>query len=108
MPLPSPSEQLGWPCWFYPPETTEEDPAAHGRIFQRAEDVPEGWAVNWRQHGANLEREPPAAPEAKTSRLDLFRELKVRDIPHGATLSTAALQALLDEALEAERLDASV
>lgn len=106
--IPHPSENTSWPSWFYPPGTDEADPAEAGMIFARAEDVPAGWAANWRDHGVNLEREPPAAPVQKMSRLDLFRELKIRDIPCGATLGSAALQKLYDDALAAEALDESV
>lgn len=106
--IPHPSENTQWPSWFYPPGTRDEDPAATGLIFDCAADVPEGWAQNWRLHGVSLEREPPPAPVQRLSRLDLFRELKIRDIPCGATLGTAALQKLYDEALAAEALDESV
>lgn len=106
--IPHPSENTAWPAWFFPPETNPEDPASDGRVFTCAEDVPEGWAFDWRAHGVSLDREPPAAPVQRLSRLDLFRELKIRDIPCGATLGTAALQKLYDEALAAEALDESV
>jgi hypothetical protein len=106
--IPHPSENLHWPAWFYPPDTREEDPTAHGRVFHKADDVPEGWAHDWRAHGVNLHREPPPPPDAGLTRTELKYELTKRDIPYSPTAAKAALQALLDEALEDELQEADV
>lgn len=106
--IPHPSENPHWPAWFYPPETDPADPAAHGRIFQRAEDVPEGWAHHWEQHGANLNREPPPPTEITLTRSELRAALAKRDIAFSPTAGRAELNKLLQDALEAERLDESV
>ena len=106
--IPHPSEHHSWPSWFYPPETDPEDPAAHGRVFHKPEDVPEGWAADWRAHGVNLSREPPAAPEIALTRSELRAELTKRDIEFKPTDAKAELQRLLDEAIEADELEAAV
>jgi len=106
--IPHPSENAHWPSWFYPPETDHADPSAHGRIFDRAEDVPEGWAADYRAHGVNLDREPPAPPESTMTRSELKTELSRRDIEFPPTAAKAELQRLLDEAIAAEALDNSV
>lgn len=108
MNIPHPSEHTSWPAWFYPPETKEEDPAAHGQIFERADDVPEGWAADWRAHGVNLDQAPPQATELTLTRSELKDELTKRDIPFTPTAAKAELQRLLDEANEAEALEAQV
>lgn len=150
--IPHPSEHTSWPSWFYPPETDPENPAVHGKIFAHHDDVPEGWAADYRAHGVNLNREPPPPPadsgltrnelkaaltklgvahtptaaKAELQKLfdaarhdppagdppapelnlaELQAELDKRDIPFEADADQAALQALLDEALEIERLE---
>lgn len=108
MPLTHPSENDQWPSWFYPPEVDEADPAAAGRIFSCAAEVPEGWAQNWHEHGANLSRDPPAPREILLTRAELRAELTKRDIAWGVTDAKAELQRLLDEAIEAEALDEGV
>lgn len=105
---PQPSDNLHWPSWFYPPETDPADPGAHGRVFQRAEDVPEGWLVHWELHGVNLQREPPAATEIPMTRREMQAALTKRDIAFTPTMARAELWRLLQEAVEAERLDESV
>ena len=106
--VPHPSETTSWPHWFYPPETTEADPAAHGRIFKSHEEVPEGWAADWRDHGVNLDREPPPAPPPGMTRAELKAELSARNVPFAATDAKAELQRLYDEALADEALENSV
>lgn len=108
MDIPHPSEHRSWPSWFYPPDTDPDNPADHGRIFERAADVPEGWAADWTAHGENLNRAAPDAPVVKLSRADLRAELTKRDISWAVTSGTAALQAQLDEALALEALEESV
>lgn len=106
--IPHPSEHTAWPSWFYPPETEEADPAAYGRVFHKADDVPEGWAANWRAHGVNLSREPPPPPEPGLTRSELRAELTRRDIPFSPADAKAHLQHLLDDAIEAEALEQTV
>lgn len=108
MTLPNPAEHPHWPSWWYPPETDPADPAVLGQIFQRAEDVPEGWSCNWLDHGANLDRAPPPPPEPGMTRSELKAELAKRDIAFLPTSAKAELQRQLDEALEAEALEATV
>lgn len=106
--IPHPSENTQWPSWFYSPDVDEADPAAAGRVFDKPEDVPAGWAQDWRAHGVNLHREPPAAPEITLTRSELRAELAKRDISFTPTDAKAELQRLLDEAIEAEALDEGV
>jgi hypothetical protein len=106
--IPHPTENTHWPSWFYPPETDPDDPSASGRIFHKAEDVPEGWLVHWELHGTNLQREPPPPPEITMSRNELRAELSKRDIPFTSLMSRAELNRLLQEALKDEALDESV
>jgi hypothetical protein len=68
MPAPLPSENPHWPAYFYPHDTDPENPTEKGRVFQQAEDVPEGWAHHWGLHGHNLNREPPPAPTPRLTR----------------------------------------
>lgn len=103
-----PKENLLWPAWFYPPETDENDPTAAGRVFAKWEDVPEGWAFHWSEHGVGLDREPPPPPPLGMSRADLRAELTKRDINWSAQSSNAHLQRLLDEDIAAEALSNSV
>lgn len=106
--IPKPADHTQWPSWFYPPDTREEDPSAHGRIFNSAEDVPEGWAADWRAHGANLNREPPPAKVIEATRTELKYELTKRDIPYPPTAAKAELQRLLDAAMADEVLEDSI
>jgi hypothetical protein len=106
--IPQPSDNTHWPSWFYPPDTDPENPADHGRVFHRAEDVPEGWLIHWELHGTNLHREPPPPVEIPLSRNQLRAELAKRDIAYPPTAGRAELYRLLQEAEEAERLDKSV
>lgn len=107
--IPLPSENTHWPSWFYPPDTDPDDPAAHGQIFDKAEDVPAGWAADYRAHGQNLTREPPPPPaDSGLTRNELKEELARRDIAFAPTAAKAELQRLLDEALEIERLEDSI
>lgn len=108
MGVPHPAENPHWPSWFYPPDTDPEDPAKHGRVFFKAEDVPEGWAVDWRLHGANLNRPPPEAPQATLTRSELKLELDKRDVAYPPNAAKAELQRLLDEAEADEALEAGV
>lgn len=107
--LTDPATHPHWPSWWYPPETDPADPAALGRIFQKSDDVPEGWSCNWEDHGSNLNRKPPEAPvDAGLSRNELKAELGKRDIAYSPTMAKTELQKLLDEAVEAERLEDAV
>jgi len=106
--IPQPSDNTQWPSWFYPPETDPECPADHGRVFHRLEDVPEGWLVHWELHGVNLNREPPAATEIPMTRRELHAELTRRDIEFTPQTSRSELWRMLQEAIEAERLDEGV
>jgi hypothetical protein len=112
MGIPLPSENQHWPAFFYPPDADEANWAEKGRIFQQAEDVPEGWAHHWSMHGKNLNREPPPAPvsdeEPNARRKRLREELTKRDIVWHVTMSVAKLQEMLDEALAEEAADAAV
>lgn len=109
--IPPPSEHRSWPSWFYPPDTDPENPAVHGRVFEHADDVPEGWAADWHAHGENLNREPPSPPpppEIDLTRAELRAELTKRGIAFSPTAAKVALQVSLAVALEAEREAAAV
>ncbi|MGH7745407.1 MAG: hypothetical protein ACREQ5_11535 [Candidatus Dormibacteria bacterium] len=106
--IPHPSENPHWPSWFYPPDTDPDDPAAHGQVFERAEDVPSGWAVHWAQHGVNLDREPPPAPDPGLTRAEVRAALTARDIRFNPATGTAELRRILDAASAAEAVDESV
>lgn len=107
--IPHPSTQQAWPSWFYPPHATDENAGEAGMKFYKAEDVPDGWATDWRLH------EPPAPPgpvdpnAAKPlGRDELRAELTRRDIAFVPTASKAVLQGLLDAALVEEALENEV
>lgn len=107
--IPLPSENQHWPAWFYPPDVDPENPSALGQVFNSPEDVPAGWAHDYRAHGENLNREPPAPPaDSGMTRNELKDELARRDIAFAPTAAKAELQRLLDEALESERLEDSI
>jgi hypothetical protein len=106
--IPTPSDNPHWPSWFYPPDTDPEDPSAHGRVFDHAEDVPEGWLVHWGLHGSNLAREPAPPVEIPLTRREMQAELTKRDIAFPPQAARAELWRLLQEAEEAEILDGSV
>lgn len=104
-----PSDNAHWPSWFYPPTTDPENATEHGRVFQRAEDVPEGWLVHWEQHGDALRPvEPAVAAEIPFTRRELQAELTKRDIPFTPQTGRAELWALLQVAAEDEDLDTRV
>lgn len=105
--IPHPSTQEAWPSWFYPPHATDENAGQVGAVFHKAEDVPDGWAVDWRLH----EPAPPAplTPEPKPlGRDELRAELTRRDIAFVPTATKAVLQAQLDAALVEEALENEV
>lgn len=108
MGAPHPAENQHWPAWFYPPDTDPENPTAAGRVFAKADDVPEGWLHHWSMHGQNLNREPPPAPTPKLTRSELKRELDKRAVAYPANAAAAELQKLLDEAMADESLEAQV
>lgn len=108
MALKTPSENQHWPAFFYPPETDPENPGASGRLCQSADDVPDGWAHHWSEHGQDLNREPPPAPDIEMTRRQIIAELVARDIAAPPQAAKAELWRLLQEAQEAERLDESV
>jgi hypothetical protein len=101
---PQPSDNAHWPSWFYPPETDPESPAEHGRVFERAEDVPEGWLVDWRLH----EAPPPQATEIPMTRRELQAELTKRDIAFTPQTGRTDLWLMLQEAVAADDLDDAV
>lgn len=106
--IPQPSDNTQWPSWFYPPETDPESPAEHGRVFERVEDVPEGWLIHWELHGTNLHREPQPATEIPLTRRELLAELTKRDVAFTPQTGRAELWRLLQEATQDEKLDAGV
>lgn len=108
MPAPHPAENAHWPAWFYPADTDHENPTVAGRVFTKAEDVPEGWLIDWRMHGQNLNREPPAATAPRLTRSELKRELEKRAVAYPANAAVAELQKLLDQAEADDALEAEV
>lgn len=105
--IPHPSTQQAWPSWFYPPHATDENAGQVGAAFHKAEDVPDGWATDWRLH------EPPAPTQLDGAvkplgRDELRAELTKRDIDFPPTAPKAALQKMLDDALVAEALEKEV
>jgi hypothetical protein len=70
--------------------------------------VPEGWLIDWRLHGSNLNREPPPpSEEIPLTRRQLQDELTKRDIPFIAQTGRSELWRLLQEAIAADELDES-
>lgn len=108
MAVKDPSENAHWPAYFYPPETNPEAPEESGKLYHKPEDVPEGWAHHWSEHGSNLDKAPPQAAQVERTRQELKDELTKRDIPFSPTAAKAELQKLLDEADAADALDAQV
>lgn len=106
--IPHPTEHTSWPSWFYPSGATDETAAELGQVFHSADDVPEGWAADWRAHGANLDREPPEPPAGtELSRNELKSALTSLSVEFKPTAAKAELQKLLAEATAALEAKAS-
>lgn len=104
--IPHPSTQQAWPSWFYPPNATDENAGQVGAVFHTPEDVPDGWAADWRLHELPEPVDPNAAKPL--GRDELRAELNKRAIDFAPTASKAVLQVLLDAALVEEALENEV
>lgn len=86
-----------FPSWRWDPETKE------GRVFDRAEDVPEGWLSRHPDHQADdttTALTKPADPD-KLTREEIVKALNDGGIEFKKNMGTAALEKLLRESVGA-------
>lgn len=91
-----------WPSWYYGPNGEKA-------IFERAEDVPEGWFDHEDKH-ADTGKEPPKSKETPVplARKEVVAALKEGEIVFDKAASTKALYDLLTEKVKEHLTESGV
>lgn len=85
------AEVSPWPAWRY-------GPGEQSAVFEKAEDVPEGWEDAPQKVGAD--NSPPPEQKAPLKRAEIVAALKAREIAFESNEKTKALYDKLIEAIE--------
>lgn len=85
---------VAWPAWFYGPN-------GEAQIFERSEDVPEGWLDDPRKQ-ADAKAPPPPQAESKPplKRDEIVAELRRHNVLFQRNASTTSLYEKLLEVVE--------
>lgn len=94
-------EYVAWPAWFYGPK-------GEAQIFEKAEDVPQGWQDNPNKFKAAAKAdddEPDDEANADTgglTREQIIADLERRKVPFKASATDAQLYRKLQKTIDGE------